>query len=267
MELVYTPVIGIVRSLFFVQGLKFTISGTHFVPRKGGAVVAINHISYLDYMYAGLAARPSGRVIRFMAKEVVFRHPVSAPLMKGMKHIPVDRESGASAYQAAVQALKDGELVGVFPEATISRSFELKTFKSGAIRMALDAQVPVIPIVVWGSQRIWTKGHPKRLGRTNVPVTIAVGEPLPIPAGTELDAGVALLHERMAGMLAAARDSYEPLTGSDAVFLPASMGGRAPTLAEANEMDQADIAARRAARAAKQAAKDAANPPQDGSSS
>lgn len=60
-ELVYTPVIGIVRTLFFVQGLHFTITGTEHLPKRGGAVVAVNHVSYLDYMYAGLAARsPAG---------------------------------------------------------------------------------------------------------------------------------------------------------------------------------------------------------------
>ena len=84
--------------------------------------------------------------------------------MRGMHHIPVDRGAGASSFRAAVQALKAGEIVGVFPEATISRAFELKDFKSGAVRMAQAADVPLIPMAIWGSQRVWTKGHPKRLG-------------------------------------------------------------------------------------------------------
>ena len=71
--------------------------------------------------------------------------------------------------------LRDGELVGVYPEATISRSFELKDFKSGAARMALEAQVPMIPLIVWGAQRMWTKDHPKQLGRNKIPITVAVG--------------------------------------------------------------------------------------------
>ena len=140
------------------------------MPATGGAVMAVNHTGYLDFAFAGLAARPAGRLVRFMAKEQVFRHPVSGPLMRGMHHIPVDRDAGAASYRAAVAALKAGEIVGVFPEATISRSFELKEFKSGAVRMAAAAGVPLLPTVIWGSQRIWTKGLPRRLGRTRTPV-------------------------------------------------------------------------------------------------
>ena len=84
----------------------------------------------------------------------------------------------AEAFAAAVQALRDGEIVGVYPEATISRSFELKEFKTGAARMALQAQVPIVPLVVWGAHRKWTKDHPRALGRTKTPVSVAVGAPL-----------------------------------------------------------------------------------------
>ena len=90
----------------------------------------------------------------------------------------MDRDSGAASFDAACEALKAGELVGVYPEATISRSFEIKEFKSGAARMAIAAGVPIVPHIVWGAQRIWTKGHPKNLYRPKVPITVAVGEPI-----------------------------------------------------------------------------------------
>ena len=131
-ERVYPPVIAFARALFRVQGLRIRIEGADNVPRTGGAVMAINHIGYLDFTFAGCAALPAGRLVRFMAKQEVFSHPVSGPLMRGMHHIPVDRAAGAASYRAALQALRAGEIVGVFPEATISRSFELKEFKSGA---------------------------------------------------------------------------------------------------------------------------------------
>ena len=137
--------------------------------------MAINHVGYLDFTYAGFAARPAHRLVRFMAKDEVFTHRLSGPLMRGMHHIPVDREAGAGSYRAAVDALRAGEIVGVFPEATISRSFELKDFKAGAARMAAEAGVPLLPTVIWGSQRVWTKGRPKRLGRTKVPISVWVG--------------------------------------------------------------------------------------------
>ncbi len=99
----------------------------------------------------------------------------------------MDRRAGADAYPVAVARLREGELVGVYPEATISRSFELKEFKTGAARMALDAQVPIIPLIVWGAQRIWTKDHPKNVGRNKIPITVAVDPPFE-PSGT-VDAG------------------------------------------------------------------------------
>ena len=154
MEPVYSSVIGFTRLLFAAEGLRFRISGGEHVPTTGGAVMVINHIGYMDFAYAGLAAHPAGRLVRFMAKESVFRHKLSGPLMRGMHHIPVDREAGATSFRQAFTALRNGEIVGVFPEATISRSFELKEFKSGAVRMAMGAKVPLLPTVVWGSQRV-----------------------------------------------------------------------------------------------------------------
>ena len=247
MEPVYTPVIAVARALFAAQGLKFTISGAEHFPRQGGAVLVMNHVGYFDFAYAGLAAHPSGRVVRFMAKEQVFHHRVSGPLMRGMHHIPVDRGAGASSFRAAVGALKAGEIVGVFPEATISRAFELKDFKSGAIRMAQAADVPLIPMAIWGSQRVWTKDHPKRLGRTNIPITLSVGEPLRVTRKDNADEANLELRGRISALLHAAQDSYPRLSGDELKFVPVRLGGTAPTPERALAMDEAD-AVRRAAR-------------------
>jgi 1-acyl-sn-glycerol-3-phosphate acyltransferase len=247
MEPVYTPVIAVARALFAAQGLKFTITGSEHFPRQGGAVLVMNHVGYFDFAYAGLAAHPSGRLVRFMAKEQVFHHKVSGPLMRGMHHIPVDRGAGASSFRAAVGALKAGEIVGVFPEATISRAFELKDFKSGAIRMAQAAVVPLIPMAIWGSQRVWTKDHPKRLGRTNIPVTLSVGEPLRVTRKDNADEANLELRGRISALLHAAQESYPRLSGDELAFVPARLGGTAPTPEQALAMDEAD-AVRRAAR-------------------
>ena len=113
-----------------------------------------------------------------MAKKEVFDNKVTGPIMRSLRHIEVDRDSGAASFDEACRKLKEGELVGVYPEATISRSFEIKEFKSGAARMAIAADVPIVPHIVWGAQRIWTKGHPKNMWRPKVPISIAVGEPI-----------------------------------------------------------------------------------------
>lgn len=251
MEPVYRTVIGLARTLFFLQGLKFDLRGAEHIPATGGAVIAINHTGYLDFTYAGLAARKPKRYIRFMAKKEVFDHPVSGPIMRALHHIPVDRKAGADSYQAAVTYLRRGELVGVYPEATISRSFEIKNFKSGAARMSLAAGVPIVPMVIWGAQRVWTKGYPKRLGRTNTPISIAVGEPILPAAGKSSQSEAAdgelarlaaelteQLRSQMQAMLAELQQDYEHPPG--AYWVPARLGGGAPTLAEADAMDKAE---------------------------
>ena len=256
MEPVYTPVIGLARALFAAQGLKFTLEGEDNVPRYGGAVMMINHLSYMDFTYAGFPARKHKRLIRFMAKKEVFDDKIAGPLMRGMKHIPVDRGNGAASYRAAVNALKAGEIVGIFPEETISRSFELKSFKTGGVRMAAEADVPILPTIIWGSQRVWTKGKPKRMGRTNTPITVSVGEPIHYDPALSAEENTERVKAEMGRMLRRIRMEYPRLTGDDLQFLPASMGGTAPSLADAEALDAKAAEERRAKRMA--AAREAA---------
>ncbi|ORI25126.1 1-acyl-sn-glycerol-3-phosphate acyltransferase [Rhodococcus sp. 1168] len=247
MEPVYRSVIGIARVVFALEGLKFKVVGEENIPATGGAVIAVNHTGYLDFTYAGIPPRRVKRYIRFMAKKEVFDNKISGPIMRSLKHIPVDRGAGADSYQAAVADLRKGELVGVYPEATISRSFEIKEFKSGAARMAIEAGVPIIPTVIWGAQRVWTKGFPKRLGRTNTPISIAVGKPIePVGPPREL---TEKLHSVMQEMLLALQEDYDHEPG--AYWVPARLGGSAPTLEQADKLDAEDLAARNAAREAK----------------
>ncbi len=247
MEPVYGTVIAGVRTLWRVQGLRFTVTGLEHLPASGGAVVAINHTGYLDFTFAGLpfySLRPR-RLVRFMAKKEVVDHKFIGPVMRGMGHIAVDRSSGAASFDAAVALLKAGELVGVYPEATISRSFELKEFKSGAARMAIAADVPIIPHIVWGAQRIWTKDHPKKMWRPKVPIAVAVGEPIPptLPP-TEL---TALLRSRMQHLLEQVQDAYGPHPPGE-FWVPHRLGGGAPTPAQASELEAAEMAERAARR-------------------
>ena len=254
-EPVYTPVIAVARGFFAGLGLRFTITGQEHVPRSGGAVLAMNHIGYLDFALCGFALRPRQRVVRFMAKKEVFDHRVSGPLMRGMKHIPVDREAGAGSFGAAVEACRRGEIVGVFPEATISQSFELKGFKSGAARMAADAGVPLLPMVVWGSQRLMTKGRPRDFTR-GTPIRIVIGEPLRTQPGDDAAAVTAQLKTAMQALLEQARSTYagSPRSPQDTWWIPAALGGTAPTLLEADERDRLERAARVQERAARRRA-------------
>lgn len=241
-EPVYRTIIGLARTVFFLEGLKFTVTGDEQIPPVGGAVLAVNHTGYMDFTYAGLPVRTPKRYIRFMAKKEVFDNKITGPIMRALKHIPVDRSAGGDSYQAAVDYLRSGELVGVYPEATISRSFEIKEFKTGAARMAIEAQVPIIPITIWGAQRVWTKGHPKRLGRTNTPISIAVGPPIqPYEPVAELTAE---LRSTMQRLLHESQRNYVHPPGAH--WVPARLGGAAPTLEEADAMDAAAAEAKAA---------------------
>ncbi|MFE3097873.1 lysophospholipid acyltransferase family protein [Streptomyces sp. NPDC059248] len=236
-ELVYRPIVGAAVTMFKALDLKIDTQGAHHIPKTGGAVLVSNHIGYLDFIFSGLAALPQKRLVRFMAKESVFRHRVGGPLMRGMKHIPVDRQKGEAAYQHALDALRSGEIIGVFPEATISQSFTLKSFKSGAARLAQEAGVPLIPMALWGTQRLWTKGRPRNLKRSHIPITIRVGEPMEAPADQYAGAITRRVRERVQELLEAAQRAYpvRPKDASDTWWVPAHLGGTAPSPAELRE--------------------------------
>jgi 1-acyl-sn-glycerol-3-phosphate acyltransferase len=245
-DLVYPPILLLARSLFLGLGITFTCTGTELIPRESGAVLASNHVSYLDFTFCGLAARPSRRLVRFMAKDAVFRHKVSGPLMRGMHHIPVNRGAGAAAYEHAVRDLQRGEIVGVFPEATISRAFVLKDFKTGAARMAAAAEVPLIPMATWGGQRIFTKGQAKDLSRGKA-VAIAVGEPFMPASDADPIAITKDLKQRIGVLLEDLQRTYpqQPKDDRDRWWLPQYLGGTAPSLEAAEKLDAADREARR----------------------
>ncbi len=107
-------------------GTQLTFHGLDNIPTTGGAVMAVNHTGYVDFLPAALAATARGRRMRFMIKAEMNDVRVVRFLIRHTGTIPVDRSAGGDAYAVAVQRLRDGELVGVYPEATISRSFELK---------------------------------------------------------------------------------------------------------------------------------------------
>ncbi len=195
LDLTYPPIILTAKTAFRLLGQRFVMTGTEHVPRKGGVLLAVNHIGYVDFIYGGLAANPAGRKVRFMAKREIFDNAVGGPVMRSMHHIQVDRGDGVASYEQAVGYLRDGEAVGIFPEATISRAMVLKEFKTGAVRIAAAAGVPVVPVVLWGTQRMMTKDHPRDFSRGKT-IAITVGEPLH-PTGADPVAETAVLHRVM----------------------------------------------------------------------
>jgi 1-acyl-sn-glycerol-3-phosphate acyltransferase len=233
---VYRPIILTARTLFTGLGLRFDVVGEQNIPRTGGAVLAINHTSYLDFALGGVPAdRVGHRLVRFMAKDGIFKHPVAGPLMRGMKHIPVDRDAGSAAFRDAVAALKAGELVGVFPEATMSRSLEIKEIKNGAVRMARTANVPLIPMIIFGGHRLLS--YDRKDFSRGKPIAMTVGEPIAVPKGSNPDELTVELHARLAALLDETIARY-PDKPPGAWWIPARLGGTAPTPAEAEAIEE-----------------------------
>lgn len=253
-DITYPIVVAAAKSWFKLADFDIRMTGTEHIPDEGGAVVACNHNSYLDFVMAGYPGEQRGRYTRFMAKREVFDHPVGGPLMRSFKHISVDRSSGAASLKAASDACRRGELVGIYPEATISRSFLIKELKSGAARIAAMAEVPLVPVVHFGAHRIQTKDHPRDLSRHKT-VMIKVGEPM-YPTGDDPVAETLELHRRMSDLLdACIREYPEDEAPPGSWWLPQAYGGSAPSLEEAEEIDREEKRLRAERKAAKRAAK------------
>ena len=254
MEPVYRTLELIAFGLRGVQGLRIDRRGSDNIPASGGAVLAINHTGYPDSLAVALGVEARGGRIRFMIKSEMMDMAVMRFLINHTKTVPVDRSAGHEAYATAVDSLRSGELLGVYPEATISRSFEIKELKSGAVRMAAAAGVPVIPVICWGAHRVWTKGGIRKIGYTRFPVVLEYGSPIDV-SGVALDSTasvdekVSQVRETMSTMLHAIQDEYPHPAGEP--WVPARLGGSAPTADEAKVIEDDEAARKAALRAAK----------------
>jgi len=238
----YRVVIRVFLVVLKLFGFRFDVRGSEHLPRHGGAVIASNHVSYFDFTYLELGALPQHRLVRFMAKASVFDNRYAGPVMRAMQHIPVDRTAGVAAFDEAVRALQDGQVVGVFPEATISSSFTVQDLKAGAARMAVLAGVPIVPAALWGGHRVATKNRRVTL-RRGVPVTVLFGEPVVPEPGERTQSVLRRTRAAMAELLDQAQRSYPdtPAGDADRWWLPAHLGGTAPTPEQAKEIDRADV--------------------------
>ncbi|WAL98095.1 lysophospholipid acyltransferase family protein [Streptomyces sp. Je 1-369] len=129
--------------------------GMEHIPADGGFITAVNHNSHIDpFSYAHYQYN-TGRVPRFLAKDGLFKRGFVAKVMKGTGQIPVYRETrnALDAFRAAVDAIERGECVAFYPEGTLTRDPDMwpMTAKSGAARVALKTECPVIPVAQWGA--------------------------------------------------------------------------------------------------------------------
>lgn len=235
---VYRQITHVGRAVTVAQGLKMRLSGVENIPDEGGAVIVCNHTGYMDFLFGAYLAYQKKRLVRYLAKASVFKAPVVGRLFEVMGHVPVDRIDGGASIVKGTELAKSGELVGVFAEGTISRSFEIRSMRNGAARIAHAAGVPIIPQIIFGSQRLWTKGQKKHLGRTNTPILITALEPYYTTG--DPDADIAEVRRRMQEALEELWKQYESEFGpmpAGEYWVPARKGGGAPTLEEAEAQD------------------------------
>ena len=214
--------------------VKFTVTGEENLPTQGGFLLVSNHLSNVDPLCLCWYFMKRNTAVRFLAKKSMFSVPVFGWIIKGMGLIPVNRDSNPSAVLAPTrEALTAGEVVGIYPEGTLTRDPDQwpMEFKSGAARLALDTGVTVIPLSQWGPQDIMApynaKGMDMRPGRR---ISYHFGAPVDLsdligPAGSEDHDAV---NAATARILQAVREGVGQLRGlpvPDSVWAPATQAG------------------------------------------
>ncbi len=246
MEPWYRLTIALGRAAMAGLDLTTRWAGEEHLPTQGPALLACTHVSYPDFLFVGKAALSRGRYVRFMCRHDIWNVPLVDRAMDGMRHIPVDREVPAAAYLRARHLLEQGEAVCAFPEAGISYSFTVRSMMRGVAALSRETGVPVIPVAIWGSQRLATVGgredpHASRRDFTRgrlVDVRFGPRLPAPAPDG-DLVAATRLLGHQLTGMLESLQRSpaHRPRTGEYAPWHPAHLGGDAPDRREARTWD------------------------------
>lgn len=198
---------------------RYRVRDGEKLPATGAFVLAPNHYSNLDPVTTGYIVWKLGRVPRFLAKASVFRVPIIGPILKATGQIPVERHGGGTQPLAAAGRLvDDGLAVIVYPEGTLTREPELWPMrgKSGAVRMALEHDVPLIPMAHWGVQQIMPR-YAKKISffpRKNVEAII--GDPVDLSPWRGRPITHELLAEATEAVMAAITRLLEQLRGETA---------------------------------------------------
>jgi 1-acyl-sn-glycerol-3-phosphate acyltransferase len=203
---------------------NWRLEGLDLIPASGPAIVAANHVSYLDPFANGYAVMKAGRRPRFLAKDDLFKIPVVGTAIRGAGQIPVDRGAGGAApLVSAAKALAEGEVVVIYPEGTVTKHPDSLQMvgKTGTVRLSLMSGVPITPMANWGGQAVWQKSGKGSL-KFGRPIWVRVGEPIDFSARAGEVSDREALHEMtdevMAALTALAvdlRDRYPKRWSSD----------------------------------------------------
>lgn len=195
--------------------------GLEHIPATGPALIAANHISYLDPIYTGVFVHQAGRVPRFMGKHTIWDIPVLGRIASGLEQIPVYRGAGdaRSSLRDAIKALDEGKTVIIYPEGTITRDPRCWPMRArtGVARLAMECDVPVIPLVHWNTQLVYDHyGGKKFRPLPRRTIITRAGPPVDLTALRERTADGALTREITDRVMVAVRDLLADVRGEPA---------------------------------------------------
>jgi 1-acyl-sn-glycerol-3-phosphate acyltransferase len=208
--------VGAVKPPMIVLTRRTTRGATH-IPASGPAVLVLNHISHADPFVAAHYIYDAGRWPRFLIKSSLFTLPVAGWLLRRVAQIPVHRGTAdaARALDAATAALESGDVVLIYPEGTTTREPDLWPMrgKTGAARLALTTGAPVVPIVMWGPQRIFDPRTHRLKLRPRIPVTVVAGPPVDLSRWAGAEPTSATLYEMTDAIMLRLRDLLAEVRG------------------------------------------------------
>ncbi|MEN3270563.1 lysophospholipid acyltransferase family protein [Pseudonocardia sp.] len=196
--------------------------GKEHIPPTGGALMVANHISHLDPIFSGLVVHRARRVPRFLAKHSLWGAPVLGWALRGSGQIPVYRASADAqrSLSEGTRALQEGKVVVIYPEGTITRDPEgwPMLSRTGVARLALSADVPVVPFVHWGTREVFDGYKKKFRPLPRKPITVRCGEPVDLSGYRGRPIEAVLLREvtdlimaKVRELLAEVRDEKPPV--------------------------------------------------------
>ena len=209
----------ILKPFFLVTTKPEWRDGTK-LPASGGCVVALNHLSHVDPLTAAHFAYNHGRLPRYLAKSGLFKNKVLSYFLRSAGQIPVERltRNAVGAYDAAVDAVRKGQCVVVYPEGTITRDPDLWPMrgKSGAARIALETQCPVIPVGQWGAQQLLAPYAKKPDLFPRKKIVMLVGDPVDLSDLAELERTPEVVQQATDRIMAAITSLVEEIRGESA---------------------------------------------------
>lgn len=196
-------------------------AGLEHLPATGPALLVANHISYLDPVYTAVFVHQAGRIPRFMAKASVMDLPVIGRIARRLEQIPVHRggSDARGSLRDAIRALDEGKIVIIYPEGTITRDpgFWPMRARTGVARLALECDVPVVPVAHWNTHLVYDHYHGKKfrpLPRRRI--VMQAGPPVDLSAFRGRPVDSALVREVTDHIMAAVRDVLADVRGEPA---------------------------------------------------